>query len=125
MNKKVRPSRPRYASELAKPLGPAKPAHLRQLQKASRDITQEIHRLECTIAAAPAALRRHRLATMDTLPAPEPVFSQSKRRTTRMPLQQQRVQRNRRLSLCMELVLVFSTLTAALGWMNQWFHWWK
>lgn len=124
MNKKVRPPRPRYASELAKPLGPAKPAQMRQLQKSSRELTQEIHRLECSIAAAPAAMRRHRLATMDTLPAPESAFVKTRRRTSRMPLQQQRAQRNRRLGLFMELIVVFTTLAAALGWMNQWFHWW-
>ncbi len=125
MNKKVRSTRPRYASELAKPLGPAKPAQMRQLQKSSRGLTQEIHRLECSIAAAPAAMRRHRLATMDTLPAPESAFVKTRRRTSRMPLQQQRAQRNRRLGLFMELIVVFTTLTAALGWMNQWFHWWN
>lgn len=124
MNKKVRSSRPRYASELTKPLGPARPAQLRQLQKSSRELTEEIHRLECSIAAAPAAMRRRRLATMDTLPAPEPAFAKTKRRTARMPLQKQRAQRNRRLGLFVELVLVFTTLAAALGWMNQWFHWW-
>ncbi len=125
MNKKVRSTRPRYASELAKPLGPAKPAQMRQLQKSSRELTQEIHRLECSIAAAPAAMRRHRLATMDTLPAPESAFVKTRRRTSRMPLQQQRAQRNRRLGLFMELIVVFTTLAAALGWMNQWFHWWN
>ncbi len=125
MNKKVRSTRPRYASELAKPLGPAKPAQMRQLQKSSRELTQEIHRLECSIAAAPAAMRRHRLATMDTLPAPESAVVNTRRRTSRMPLQQQRAQRNRRLGLFMELIVVFTTLAAALGWMNQWFHWWN
>ena len=125
MNKKVRPSRPRHASELAKPLGPAKPAQMRQLQKSSRALTEEIHRLECTIAAAPATMRRHRLARMDTLPALEPTFAKTKRSTKRMPLLQQRVQRNRRLSLLVELIVVFATLIAALGWMNQWLHWWN
>lgn len=127
MNKKVRSSRPRFASELAQtePLGLAKPAKMRELHKSSRQLTAEIHRLECSIAAAPAAMRRRRLATMDTLPAPEPAFTKTKRRTTRMPLQQQRSQRNRRLGLIVEGVLVFTTLAAALGWMNQWFHWWN
>lgn len=125
MNKKVRSTRPRYASELAKPLGSAKPAQMRQLQKSSRELTQEIHRLECSIAAAPATMRRHRLATMDTLPAPESAFVKTRRRTSRMPLQQQRARRNRRLGLFMELIVVFTTLAAALGWMNQWFHWWN
>jgi hypothetical protein len=125
MNKKVRSPRPRYAAELVKPLGPAKPSQLRQLQKSSRELTEEIHRLECSIAAAPAAIRRHRLATMDTLPAPEPAFAPSKRRSNRLPLQQQRAIRNRRLGLLAELVIVFTTLAAAVGWMNQWFNWWN
>jgi hypothetical protein len=125
MNKKVRSTRPRYASELAKPLGSPKPAQIRQLQRSSLELQEEIHRLECTIAAAPAAMRRHRLATMDTLPAPERTFSPRRRQNARLPLQQQRAQRNRRLGVLIELVLVFTTLAAALGWMNQWFHWWN
>ncbi len=125
MNKRVRSSRPRYASDLAKELGAPKPAQIRQLQKSSRELKAEIHRLECSIAAAPAAMRRHRLATMDTLPAPEPSFGKIRRRTSKMPLQQQRSQRNRRLGLLLELVFVFTILAAALGWMNQWFHWWN
>jgi hypothetical protein len=125
MNKKIRSSRPRYASELAKPLGPAKTVQIRQLQQSSRALDEEIHRLECAIAAAPATIRRQRLAAMDTLPAPEPTFTQTRRRTSRAPLQQQRVQRNRRLGLYLELILVFTALAAAIGWMNQWFHWWN
>jgi hypothetical protein len=124
-NKKVRSSRPRYASELTKPLGSPKPAQIRQLQKSSLELKEEIYRLECTIAAAPAAIRRHRLATMDTLPAPERAFSPRRRQNARLPLQQQRLQRNRRLGVLIELVIVFTTLAAALGWMNQWFHWWN
>jgi hypothetical protein len=125
MNKKVRSTRPRYASELAKPLGSPKPAQIRQLHKSSLELKEEIYRLECTIAAAPAAMHRHRLATMDTLPAPERAFSPRRRQNARMPLQQQRIQRNRRLGVLIELVIVFTTLAAALGWMNQWFHWWN
>jgi len=125
MNKKVRTTRPRYASELAKPLGSPKPAQMRLLQQSSRELKEEIHRLECTIAAAPAAMRRHRLATMDTLPAPEQAFSKTRRRTSGMPLHQQRTRRNRRLGALIELLLVFTALAAALGWMNQWFHWWN
>lgn len=125
MNKKVRTSRPRYAADLAKELGAPKPAQIRQLQKSSRALKEEIHRLECSIAAAPAAMRRHRLATMDTLPAPEPAFSRTRRRGKRLPLQQQRVKRQRMLRLLVELVAVFAILAAALGWMNQWFHWWN
>jgi hypothetical protein len=124
-NKKVRSTRPRYASELAKPLGSPKPAQIRQLQKSSLELKEEIYRLECTIAAAPAAMRRHRLATMDTLPAPERAFSPRRRQNARLPLQQQRLQRNRRLGVLIELVIVFTTLAAALGWMNQWFQWWN
>lgn len=125
MNKRVRTSRPRFASDLGKELGAPKPAQIRQLNKSSRELKEEIHRLECSIAAAPAAMRRHRLATMDSLPAPEPAFAKTKRRTSRMPLQQQRVKRNRMLGLLIELVTVFAILAAAVGWMNQWFHWWN
>lgn len=97
---------------------------MRQLQSRSRQLNEEIHRLECTIAAAPHAMRSRRLAYIDTLPPPEPLSSPARRKTSRLPLQQQRAIKRRRLVLVMELMVVLGSLAAALGWMNQWFHLW-
>ncbi len=125
MNKKVRSSRSKTVSDLLKPSEPAK---MRQLQTRSRDLNAEIQRLECTIASAPALMRRQRLATIDSLPplrSPErPAPRGGKATARKMPLHKQREQRRRRVGLLVELALVFTTLAAALGWMNQWFHWW-
>jgi hypothetical protein len=126
MNKKV-PTRSRHVSDiLAQPLPSAKPskARMRQLETRSRELEDEIERLECTIASAPAAMRQRRLATRNTLPAPEPTFSKTKRRTAGIPLVQRRARQKQRLSKFVELIVVFGALAAAVGWMNQWFHWW-
>lgn len=124
MNKKVPRSR-QVSDLLAQPLPSAKPkARMRQLETRSRALNDEIERLEVTIASAPAAMRQRRLNTRDTLPAPEPTFSKTKRRTAGIPLVQRRARRQARLSKLVELVIVFGVLAAAVGWMNQWFHWW-
>lgn len=121
MNKKVR-SRPSPASlALATP---GRRPQMRHLQSRSRQLNEEIHRLECTIAAAPHAMRRRRLAYIDTLPPPEPLSSPARRNTNRLPLQQQRARKRRRLVLMIELTVVVASIGAALGWMNQWFHLW-
>lgn len=127
MNKKVRSPRPRYASDLlAQPLPSAKPSktHMRQLESRSRELEDEIERLECTIASAPVAMRQRRLSTRNTLPAPEPVFSKTKRQTSGIPLVQRRARQKQRLGKLVELIVVFGVLAAAVGWMNQYFHWW-
>jgi len=121
MNKKVRPQHPKSATEIARQSAPAK---MRQIQSRSRQLDQEIHRLECSIAAAPRAQRQHRLATRDTLPPPEPTFSKARRATKRQTLHQQHQQQRKLRGLIIELATVLTLLAAALGWMNQWFHWW-
>lgn len=128
MNKKVRSSRSRSVSDLlAEPLPGAKPtkSRIRQLESRSRELDDEITRLECSIAAAPVAMRQRRLATRNIMPAPEPTFSRTKRATNRVPLVQRRARRKARMGKLVELLVVFGVLAAALGWMNQWLHWWN
>ncbi len=127
MNKKVRSPRSRSASDLlTEPSHTAKPSvrRIRQLETQSRELGDEISRLECSIAAAPAAMRQRRLATRNTLPAPEPTFAKTRRQTSALPLVQRRARRHARMGKLIELLVVFGLLAAALGWMNQWFHWW-
>lgn len=117
MNKKVR-SRPSPSTlDLAQQ---GRRPQMRQLQSRSRELNEEIHRLECKIAAAPHAMRRRRLAYIDTLPPPEPLSSPARRNTNRLPLQQQRARKRRRLVLMLELTVVVAALTGAVGWMNHW-----
>lgn len=123
MNKKVRSRRSKDVSDIIKPQ--KEPAKIRQLENRSRDLGAEIHRLECTIAAAPALIRRQRLATIDTLPPLRPASRSTTRPASgKMPLHKQRERRRRHVALLIELAVVLSLLGAALGWMNQWFHWW-
>jgi hypothetical protein len=69
-------------------------------------------------------MRRRRLAYIDTLPPPEPLSSPARRKTNRLPLQQQRAQKRQRLVLMIELTVVLGALAAAVGWLKQWFHLW-
>ena len=82
MNKKVRSRSAKTVHELT---SPARRTKMRHLQSRSRELDQEIHRLECTIAAAPHAIRRKRLASIDTLPALEPRRAPLRRSGKRLP----------------------------------------
>ena len=124
MNKKVRSRPSKTGSALTLPPTAGRRPQMRQLQSRSRQLNEEIHRLECTIAAAPHAMRSRQLAYIDTLPPPEPLSSPARRKSKRLPLQQQRAIRRQRLVLLIELTFVLGALAAALGWMNQWFHLW-
>jgi hypothetical protein len=121
MNKKVRTRPAKIGPETARH---SRRPQLRHLQSRSRELGEEIHRLECTIAAAPHAMRRRRLAYIDTLPPPEPLSSPARRKTNRLPLHQQRARKRQRVVLMAELTVVVAALAAALGWLKQWFHLW-
>ena len=123
MNKRVASRRPKNVQSAAQEI---QPARLHQLRSRSRSLQEEIHTLECAIVAAPSALRRRRLATKDVLPAPEPLFSKKTLRSPqRIPLHLRKAAKRRRMALMIEFAVVVATLAAALGWMNQWFNWWK
>lgn len=122
MNKRVASRRPKSVQTIAQE---TRPAHLRQLKTRSRSLQEEIHTLECAIAAAPHTIRRRRLATKDVLPPPDSMFTQKALRSPkRIPLHQRKAANRRRLALYLELGLVFVTLAAAVGWMNQWLKLW-
>lgn len=123
MNKRVATRRPKSVHELAVEQRPAK---LKQIKSRSRIIQEEIHSLECAIVAAPHRIRRKRLATKDVLPAPESMFNKKALRSPqRKPLHQLKAAKRRRMALLIELGVVITSLAAAVGWMNQWFHWWN
>ena len=123
MNQKVRTQRLRYASDmLASPLPSAKPSkrQIRHLESRSRELEEEISRLECTIAAAPAAMRQQRLASRDTLPSIRPSAARGMRAASKIPLVQKRALRKARMSKVIELLIVCGVLAAAVGWLRQW-----
>lgn len=122
MNKRVASRRPKSVQSIAQE---TRPAHLRQMKTRSRSLQEEIHTLECAIAAAPHTIRRRRLATKDVLPPPESMFGKKALRSPqRVPLHLRKAASRRRMALYLELGLVVTTLAAALGWMNQWLHLW-
>ncbi|HCN27823.1 MAG TPA: hypothetical protein DIT64_03370 [Verrucomicrobiales bacterium] len=114
------PSRSKSAKDAA---DPASKSRIKDLGSRSRQLREEIHRLECEIAEAPLALTRHKLATRNTLPPLGPA-ARKPRQPKRKPLHQLRAERNRRLGLFIELALVLLVLAAAVGLMNRHFHWW-
>lgn len=118
-NRKVRSSQPKTARELGRL--PAMPELVkpRQLKRQALKVNEEIHRLECLIADAPRLQKQRRLATLDELP---PMDSRPVRRPKKMSLAQKREVNSRRLGLCVEWVLVLGAITAAVGWLNQWFN---
>lgn len=122
MNKRVATRRPKTVQSAAQEI---QPVRLKQLRTRSRSLQDEIHTLECAIAAAPHTIRRKRLASKDVLPPPDSMFGRKALRPPqRIPLHLRKAAQRRRLALLIEFVLVVATLTAALGWMNQWFGWW-
>lgn len=126
MNQKVRTQRLRYASDmLAAPLPSAKPSRrqIRHLESRSRELEEEISRLECTIAAAPVTMRQHRLATRDTLPAIRPSASKGRPAASKIPLVQKRAMQKARMAKLIELLVVCGVLVAAVGWLRQWLNW--
>jgi len=123
MNKRVSSRRPKSVQDLAQE---PRPARLKQIKTRSRAIQEEIYSLECAIVAAPHAMRRQRMATKDVLPAPEPIYTKKALRSPkRIPLHQLKAAKRRRLALFIEFGVVITSLVAAVGWMNQWFHWWN
>lgn len=119
MNKKVRSSRPKTVHDMTRQ---DRSARIRQLQRHSNDLSEEIQRLECTIAAAPHAMHQRRLASVNTLPPLHYYAKPLQPSARRVPLQKQRAAKRHRLGLIIELALVMTALAAALGWMRQWMH---
>lgn len=120
-NRKIRSRRPKSAHELKQEVSPR--AKSRQLSRQANDVSDEIHRLECFITAAPGIQRRQRLANVNMVPPmelPAPAV-----RSRRRPIAQQRAKQSQNLRMWMEGVVVLGAIAAIIGWLNQWFHFWS
>ena len=118
-NKRVRSRRPRTAKDIAIELAGEKQKP-RQLERTSCNLREQIHSLECFIAAAPALSRAEKLANFDIVP-PMRSAPASKRGKTRLTLQQQMAQRRHRLRLLAEFGILSLTILGLAGWLNHWF----
>jgi hypothetical protein len=119
-NKKVRSRRARTAKDIAMDLGSVKEKP-QQLARHALDLRDQIHRLECFIASAPALARQQKLASYDIVPPMEPA-TPKKRKPTRLTLQQQMALRRHRLRLLAEFSIVSITVIGLAGWLNHWFN---
>ncbi len=118
-NRKIRSRRPQAAQELKQE--PSLRSNSRHLAKRADELNSEIHRLECFIANAPRLQRRQHLANVNMVP-PMELSSPAPRAGRRVPIAQQRARRSEHLRLCIEGTVVFVTIAAVVGWLNQWFH---
>lgn len=121
-NKRVSSNRPKSSRDLlARDEPPA--ARKQRLAGKSRDIQEEIHRLECFISAAPRISRQQRLERINIVP-PLERDGPARRRLPggRLPLQQQIALKRQRFMLVAELAVVGLGILGAVGWLNHFLH---
>jgi hypothetical protein len=119
-NKKISPRRSKTATGLAK----ESPAACRKtLASSSKSLDEQIHRLECFIAAAPSVARQQKLSRVNFVPPMEgdtPVYR--RRPGARLPMQQQIANRQRRIRLLAELGIVGVGIAGLAGWLSQYLN---
>jgi hypothetical protein len=89
------------------------------LLKHSKTIKKEIHRLECTIAAAPELKLRQAIEKKDFLPIEQDYYYPERSRQ-RKPLQVAQQENKQKIFLWIELLIALSCLLALTGWLRQW-----
>lgn len=102
---------------------PSPRAKSRQLEKRSREVNDQIERLECYIANAPRLHRQQRLDNVNMVP-PMDLPSPALRGNRRVPIAKQRARRSERLRMLIEGLFLLGIIAAAIGWLNQGFHFW-
>lgn len=122
-NVRMNRSQDRSAKDMAK----AAPARARtKTAKAApspADLDDRIKHLECYIASASAANRTHRAMMADYVPAEETRRTRAK--STRRPMHTMQLARRRSAALFMQVIVLVTMIAAAVGWMNQKFHFWN
>ena len=87
------------------------------------DLDDRIKHLECYIASASAANRTHRAMMVDYVPAEETRRTRAK--SSRRPMHTMQLARRRSAALFMQVIILGIMIAAAVGWMNQKFHFWN
>jgi hypothetical protein len=116
-NKKISPRRAKTATGLAQE---SPKARSKSLASSSKNLNDQIHRLECFIAAAPSVARQQKLSRVNFVPPMEsdtPVYR--RRPGARLPMQQQIANRQRRIRLLAELGIVGIGIAGLAGWLSQ------
>jgi hypothetical protein len=121
-NRKVRARRAKSAQEQLKQEESPK-RKSRQLARRSDELNDQIHRLECFITDAPRLKSKHRLENINIVPPME--RSTPAPRNRRIPIAQQRARRSVHLRMLTEGLIVLGSIAAVMGWLNQWFHFWR
>lgn len=85
-----------------------------------QEVASEIERLECFIAAAPRIARQQKLARLNYVPPIEREVVRAG--TNRMPLHKERAINLEKAMLIGKIGLTLTLIGAALGWLNQAWH---
>lgn len=125
-NKRIRSRRPQETEEILAGLDLPTPKRQRQTTRRASEISEEIHRLECVIAAAPTMQRQRAISRRDTLPPLE--TPRSGNRSTRassapLPLNARRIRSHQRMLQTAQLLIILTAIAGVAGWMKQWFQW--
>lgn len=123
-NKRIRSSRSRSKEDLLNGIDTPAPKKQRRLAKESEDMTREIHRLECLIAAAPHLQKKRQLERMNLLPPSEEQLSRERREQAAkrrpLPLNARKIQQTQRMIQVAQLAFLLVAIAALAGWLKQW-----
>ena len=116
-NKRINRRRHESTQEL---LATERKTEVRRSPRKPREVASEIERLECFIAAAPRIARQQKLSRLNYVP---PIERETVRPgTNRLPLHRERAINMEKAMLLGKLALTLSLIGAALGWLNQSWH---
>ena len=120
-NKRIRSPRSKNSPDLLEGLENSAPRKRRTLQKRARSVENEIHRLECMIAAAPQISAGQQLRRRNYVPPADEIRDTRRpARKGRVPLQQQRTLQRRRTFQLVQFGVLLLAIAAIAGWMKQW-----
>jgi len=123
-NKRIRSPRSRSKEDLLNGIDSPAPKQRQRLAKQSEDMTREIHRLECLIAAAPHLQKKRQLERINLLPPPEEFASRDRRvraaQRRPLPMNARKIQQKQRTVQIAQLAFILMAIAALAGWMKQW-----
>lgn len=125
-NKRIRTRRSTETDAILSGLDLPTPKRQRQNSKRASELNEEIHRLECVIAAAPTIQRQRALTRRNIVPPSDEVRSverRSRQTPAALPLNARRLRSQQRFMQVAQLLLILVAIAGVAGWMKQWFQW--
>lgn len=123
-NKRIRSPRSSSKEDLLNGIDTPAPKKQRRLAKESEDMTREIHRLECLIAAAPHLQKKRQFERMNLLPPTEERLSSERRARAAnrrpLPMNARKIQQTQRAIQVAQLAFLLVAIAALAGWLKQW-----